>query len=55
MLWDGVEWSLGVRVQSLSSTSVCLVVYRVYPDLCAWLVDAWCHGDCGLEKSVEGS
>ena len=32
--------SLIVSVRLLSSTSVCFVVYRVYPALCAWLMAA---------------
>ena len=29
-----------VSVRLLSRTSVCFVVYRVYPALCAWLMAA---------------
>ena len=32
--------NLIVSVRLLSSTSVCFVVYRVYPALCAWLMAA---------------
>ena len=51
----GMKCSLVVSVWSLSRTSVWFVVYRVYPDHCSWLMAAWCHGDCGLEKWVDGS
>ena len=47
--------SFVLSVWSLSRTSVCFVVYRVYPDRCAWLMAAWCHGDCGLAKRLDGS
>ena len=51
----GMECSLGVRVRSLISTIVCLVVYMVYPALCAWFVSAWFQDVCGLENCLCGS
>ena len=36
----GRRCNLVVSVRLLSRTSVCFVVYRVYPALCAWLMAA---------------